>query len=167
MSEGQASVRGNEWRGFHHIAIFIPDIDRSVRFYVDVLGMSASDIVSSSRQGGARNCFVYVDARQAGSGMGIHLFEKTDLQAEPDPIGTWEQTPVVGTIHHAALALSGQQAGITLRGRLKDAGVWVSEVIDFGTTESLLFSDNNGLLLEATWPKPEPELSSNQEGATR
>lgn len=148
------TVAGNPWRGFHHVALTTPDIDSTVRFYVGVLGMTAGEISASSKRGAIRNCFVYPDAANENGATGIHFFE--DIRSRPegnlaDPAG---REPGPGKIQHVAFSLPDGEQAAALRERLVEAGVWTSDVIDFGATESLLLLDNNGLMLEATWPKP-------------
>lgn len=140
------------WRGFHHVAMMTPDIDSTVRFYSDVLGMTTSEVVTSSRQGAIRNCFVYPDPANANGAIGIHFFEDAELVPTEGPADPWGRGP--GAVHHVAFALACVEEASELGARLLKAGAWTSEVLDFGSTESLLLRDNNGLMLEATWPKP-------------
>lgn len=144
----------NTWRGIHHVAVTTSDIDATVGFYVDVLGMTAGEVSSSSRQGAGKNCFVYPDFRNAGGVMGIHFFEDAEVRPGKDHADPWDRSSGAGTVHHLAFAVASGEEASELRGRLEKAGAWTSEVIDFGTSESLLFRDNSGLMLEATWPKP-------------
>ena len=57
-------------------------------------------------------------------------------------------------VQHIAFALPDEAAGIELRERLKESGVESTDVGSVGPIRNTLFFDNNGLLLEATWPKP-------------
>ena len=41
-----------------------------------------------------------------------------------------------------------------MRERLREAGVETTAIESVGSIQNTLFFDNNGLLLEATWPKP-------------
>lgn len=52
---------------------------------------------------------------------------------------------------HIAFRLVDDQAANALRERLRTADVAITEIEELG---SFVFSDNNGILLEATWPKP-------------
>jgi hypothetical protein len=63
---------------------------------------------------------------------------------------------LLGTVgmQHVAFALPDEVAGLALRQRLREAGVETTDVGSIGSIRNTLFSDNNGLLLEATWPKP-------------
>jgi catechol 2,3-dioxygenase-like lactoylglutathione lyase family enzyme len=57
-------------------------------------------------------------------------------------------------MQHIAFALPDEAAGIALRERLREAGVETTAVGSVGPIQNTLFFDNDGLLLEATWPKP-------------
>ncbi len=142
------------WRGFHHVALMTPDIDATVRFYAGVLGMTVGEIFASSRQGAGRNCFAYPDPANGNGTMGIHFFEDTELAPAERSAAPWDRGPGAGAVHHVAFALADPEEASALRVRLVEVGVWTSEVIEFGAAESILFRDNNGLMIEATWPKP-------------
>jgi hypothetical protein len=60
----------------------------------------------------------------------------------------------LGIVQHIAFSLPHEAAGIELRERLKESGVGSTDVGSAGPIRNTLFFDNNGLLLEATWPKP-------------
>lgn len=142
------------WRGFHHVAMMTPDIDSTARFYAEVLGMTVGEVFASSKRGAGRNCFVYPDPANANGTMGIHFFEDTDAASTEGSAEPWGRGPGSGAVHHVAFALAGAEEASGLRARLQETGAWTSDVIDFGATESLLLRDDNGLMLEATWPKP-------------
>jgi hypothetical protein len=56
-------------------------------------------------------------------------------------------------VHHIAFALPDAVAGERLQERLQLAGIPTTPVMDQGDVYNLLFHENNGLLLEANWPK--------------
>lgn len=142
------------WRGFHHVAMMTPDIGSTVHFYAEVLGMTVGEVFGSSKKGAGRNCFVYPDPANANGTMGIHFFEDAGLASTERSAEPWDQGSDPGSVHHVAFALADAEEASVLRGRLIEVGAWASEVIDFGGAESLLLRDNNGLMIEATWPKP-------------
>ena len=47
------------WRSVHHIALVTPDLDETVRFYRDVLGMSVGQVsVQTAQNTGQRHLFI-------------------------------------------------------------------------------------------------------------
>ena len=142
------------WRGFHHVALMTPDIDSTVRFYAEVLGMTVGEVFASSGRGAGRNCFVYPDPANGDGTTGIHFFEDAEAASAEGSAAPGGRGPGSGAVHHVAFALADAEEASALRVRLVGAGVWTSEVVRFGAAESILFRDDDGLMIEATWPKP-------------
>lgn len=94
--------------GFHHVAVAARDFDRSVRFYTDVLGMTAK---IGWGEPGKRALML-----DTGDGNYIELFERPNQP--PLPAGT------EGTLLHLALRTNDTAAAMQ---RAKDAGceVWM------------------------------------------
>jgi catechol 2,3-dioxygenase-like lactoylglutathione lyase family enzyme len=149
----EAPGRQIVWRGFHHVAVVTQDLDETVRFYRDLLGMQAGEVVDRTAQGAvSRHCFIKPGEAET---WGLHFFEAPD--AEPHgAAGKLDDESLLGTVgmQHVAFALPDEAEGLALRERLRDAGVETTDVGNIGSIRNTLFFDNNGLLLEATWPKP-------------
>ncbi len=62
---------------------------------------------------------------------------------------------VPGALQHIAFALPGRTDALALRERLSALGIATTEIGDLGPLHTMLFRDNNGLLLEAIWPATE------------
>ena len=141
------------WRGFHHVAVVTRDLEETARFYGDVLGMSVGDLIGRDAQGTVgRHRFIRPGGDES---WGLHFFESPD--AEPHPSArSIDRDALMGTVgvQHIAFALPHEAAGVRLRERLKESGVESTETGSAGPIRNTLFFDNNGLLLEATWPKP-------------
>jgi catechol 2,3-dioxygenase-like lactoylglutathione lyase family enzyme len=141
------------WRGFHHVAVVTRDLEETARFYGEVLGMSVGDLIERDAQGTvSRHRFIRPGGDES---WGLHFFESPD--AEPHPSAhSIDRDARMGTVgvQHIAFALPDEAAGIELRERLKESGVGSTDVGSVGPIRNTLFFDNNGLLLEATWPKP-------------
>ena len=136
------------WQGFHHVAVVTTDLDATMRFYGDVLGMEVGEIMNLDARGGAaRHCFVKAGGAES---WGLHFFESRDAT---DTGGGGFGFDSVGP-HHMAFGLPDEAAGIALRQRLEQNGVEATPIGDAGPVRNTLFLDNNGLLLEAAWPKP-------------
>ena len=58
---------------------------------------------------------------------------------------------IPGALQHIAFALPDEEAALALRGRLAAFGIEATPVTNLGPVSNMLFKDNNGLLLEATW----------------
>jgi catechol 2,3-dioxygenase-like lactoylglutathione lyase family enzyme len=137
------------WRGFHHVALVTPDLDATIRFYGDVLGMRVGEVVAATEQQG-RHCFIKPGDTET---WGLHYFELTNARifAYPETFERFAFVP--GALQHVAFALPDEGSAHSLRRRLAAAGVEVTDITDLGPISNMLFRDNNGLLLEATWAR--------------
>jgi hypothetical protein len=81
----------------------------------------------------------------------LHFFEHPSarLFAWPETFERFAFVP--GALQHVAFALPGEEAALALRRRLDEFGVEVTPNTNLGPISNMLFRDNNGLLLEATW----------------
>lgn len=59
-----------------------------------------------------------------------------------------------GALQHIAFALTSEQEGMALRSKLKSCGIVMTDIYDQGPIRNFIFVDNNGIQLEAAWPKP-------------
>ena len=134
------------WRGFHHVALVTPDLEATIRFYVDVLGMQAGDIMD--RHG--KHCFIKPGESET---WGLHVFESSEAQIFPYPHASERFVFIPGVLQHIAFALPDEKAALALRERLNRHGVQATGINDLGPIRNFLFVDNNGTLLEATWPR--------------
>ena len=141
------------WRGFHHVAVVTRNLDETVHFYRDRLGMQAGEVMDRIAQGAvSRHCFIKPGETET---WGLHFFESQDAEHQV-AAGKLDDEALLGTVgmQHIAFALPDEAAGIALRERLREAGVETTVIGSVGSIRNTLFFDNNGLLLEATWPKP-------------
>ena len=138
-----------QWQGFHHLALITPDLDATIRFYTEVLGMTVLAQMPASNHA-PRHCFIQPGATPA---WGLHFFEIPDAQLFPYPVEMPRFAIVPGALQHIAFALPNLDAAMDLRERLAYHGIVPSDINTLGTLQNMLFHDNTGLLLEATWPK--------------
>jgi catechol 2,3-dioxygenase-like lactoylglutathione lyase family enzyme len=142
------------WSGFHHIALVTRDLDATMRFYRDVLGMEIMFTAPAGDLHG-RHCAI----RPGGDPdrLGLHFFEypqaplygpedRSLVDAVFDPGATF--------LSHISLALPDEAAGLALQERLIRHNVVTSPIMDQGDIWNFAFLDNNGLVLEAAWAKP-------------
>lgn len=136
------------WQGFHHVALVTPDLDATITFYSEVLGMHVAAVFPATDRNG-RHCFIKPGATEA---WGLHVFEQPDAQLFTYPDDMRRFVFVPGALQHIAFALPDLAAARALRERLAGFGIATTDVNTLGQIQNILFRDNNGLLLEATWP---------------
>jgi catechol 2,3-dioxygenase-like lactoylglutathione lyase family enzyme len=160
--------------GVNHIVLYCKDLDRTVRFYQDLLGMEAvytvdhRDFTSIAGDIGAdprwtRTYFFHFPGNPAI----IAFFELPSLpenSAAPsitaelwdDPSGPAHPTKM----DHLALDAPSRESLVYWQQRLRSHGVKVSEIVEREETKlvkSIYFKDPDGLDLElATWNRQDP-----------
>jgi catechol 2,3-dioxygenase-like lactoylglutathione lyase family enzyme len=139
------------WRGFHHIALVTPDLDATIAFYANVLGMEIAAVFPATDRNG-RHCFIKPGATEA---WGLHVFERADAQVFPFPEEMQRFVFIPGALQHIAFALPSLADALALRERLTSFGVATTATSTIGSIQNMLFRDNNGIVLEATWPNDE------------
>ena len=138
------------WRELDHLALATRDIEATIRFYTDVLGMHAAAIAPANPIHG-RTCTIKPCLNATSE---LHFFEQADAQPlAPHPEMLQRLMFPTSGVHHIAFALPDAAAGVRLQERLQLAGTPTTPVMDQGEVYNLLFHDTNGLLLEANWPK--------------
>ncbi|GLV60487.1 hypothetical protein KDH_73060 [Dictyobacter sp. S3.2.2.5] len=138
------------WQGIDHPALATHDLDETIHFYRDVLGMQAGEIYEA-RGGKTRHCFIKPGATPA---QGLHFWEMPGAQLPPLPESLEWQRPatiMAGTVFHIAFSLPNEMAAQALRERLRQHDARMSEISDLGHLRSMVFFDNNHLMLEAIW----------------
>ncbi len=139
------------WRGFHHLAFVTPDLDATIIFYTEVLGMQLGAVFPATERNG-RHCFIKPGETDA---WGLHFWEQIDAQLFPYPPNMQRFVFVPGALQHIAFGLPGMTDALLLRERLTALDIATTEIGDLGPLQNMLFRDNNGLLLEATWSATE------------
>lgn len=132
------------YKGVSHIAFATGDLDRTIRFWRDLLGLRM--VVSLGRDGYKLYFFRISEGQYAG------FFEWPDIE----PIEEKEAGhPVRGrfAFDHFALSLESHDDLWEIRDRLEAAGEWVSEVVNHGFIHSVYTFDPNGIALEFSFDK--------------
>jgi len=127
------------YTGINHLALVTGNMDQTVRFWRDLLGMR---LVAGLGRPGYRQYFLEVS--------------KSDLVAffEWDGAGPVEEKehgrPVRGSIgfDHVSFGVEAEGDLWDLKDRLNAADIWVSEVIDHGFIHSIYTFDPNGIAIE-------------------
>jgi catechol 2,3-dioxygenase-like lactoylglutathione lyase family enzyme len=118
-------------RGVHHTALLSSDVERTVRFYQDVLGFPLTDIFENRDYKGSNHFFFDI-----GNGNLLAFFDFPGLGLGP-------YAEVLGGLHHIAISVE-PDLWQRLKGNLDRAGVDYQE--ESGT--SIYFRDPDGARLE-------------------
>jgi catechol 2,3-dioxygenase-like lactoylglutathione lyase family enzyme len=118
-------------RGVHHVALLCSDVERTVRFYQDVLEFPLTEMFENRDYRGSTHFFFDI-----GNGNLLAFFDFPGLDLGP-------YAEVLGGLQHLAISVALEQWE-RLKGRLDDAGIGYDHVS--GT--SLYFRDPDGVRLE-------------------
>ena len=135
-----------KYSGVNHLAMATGDMDSTIRFWRDLLGMR---LVAGLGQPGYRHYFFEISDRDM-----IAFFEWPDVK----PVEEKEHgRPVKGPhiFDHVAFGVDTDDDLWQLKDRLSAAGIWVSEVIDHGFIHSIYAFDPNGIPIEFSHPVPD------------
>lgn len=137
------------YTGINHLAMVTADMDRTVRFWRDLLGMR---LVAGLGSRGYRHYFFAVSDRDM-----IAFFEWPGAEAVPEKD---HGVPVKGPIafDHVSFGVASDDALWRLKDRLEAAGFWVSEVIDHGFIHSIYTFDPNRIPIEFSSPVADVDL---------
>jgi catechol 2,3-dioxygenase-like lactoylglutathione lyase family enzyme len=147
------------WQGINHITLATPDLDTTVAFYRDVLGL---DVVFEAPANPLHGRHAMLSP--GGSGLGLHFFEVADAQVFGVPGGVPTTLQFVpGALQHIALTVADEAGGLALRERLQARGIPTTPVLSPGryapSARMFLFPDPSGLLLKAIWTQTSPPSS--------
>ena len=134
------------WRGVNHLALVTPDMDATTRFYAGVLGMP---LVSTLMAGPMRHYFFEISP-----GNTVAFFEVEN--AETFVKGAGSPGPYPTQLDHISYNVADEAALLALRQRLAAAGCEVTDVVDHDSVQSIYFTDNNGIALEASYWADDP-----------
>ena len=118
-------------RGVHHVALLCSDVERTVRFYQELLEFPLTEIFENRDYRGSNHFFFDI-----GHGNLLAFFDLPGLDLGP-------YADVLGGLHHLAISVEPERWE-RLRGRLAQAGVPVQ--VESGV--SLYFRDPDGARIE-------------------
>jgi catechol 2,3-dioxygenase-like lactoylglutathione lyase family enzyme len=128
-----------KFNGINHLAMATGDIDATIKFWRDLLGMR---LVAGLGQPGYRHYFFEISGRDM-----IAFFEWPGVKPVPEKE---HGRPVFGPyiFDHVSFGVETADDLWELKDRLTEAGIWVSEVIDHGFIHSIYAFDPNGIPVE-------------------
>src|SRR3569623_2891416 len=118
-------------RGLHHTALISSDVERTVRFYQDVLGFPLTELIENRDYPGSSHFFFDI-----GNGNLLAFFDFPGLDVGP-------YAEVLGGLHHMAISVEPARWQELVR-RLADAGV--AHEVPSGV--SVYFRDPDGARIE-------------------
>ena len=140
------------YTGINHLAMATGDMDGTIRFWRDLLGMR---LVGGLGRPGYRHYFFEISAHDM-----IAFFEWPGVEplAEKD-----HGVPVTGpfAFDHISIEVAGDGDLWAIRDKLEAAGIWVSEVIDHGFIHSIYAFDPNNIAIEFSRPVARVDLRQN------
>jgi catechol 2,3-dioxygenase-like lactoylglutathione lyase family enzyme len=117
-------------RGVHHVALLSQDVERTIRFYQDLLGFPLTDLFENRDYPGSTHFFFDI-----GNGNALAFFDFPSL-------GLGGYAEVLGGLHHLAISVPPDRWA-ELRARLDAAGVEMERI-----DSSLYFRDPDGARVE-------------------
>jgi catechol 2,3-dioxygenase-like lactoylglutathione lyase family enzyme len=118
-------------RGLHHTALISSDVERTVRFYQDVLGFPLTELIENRDYPGSSHFFFDI-----GHGNLLAFFDFPGLDVGP-------YAEVLGGLHHMAISVDPERWQELVQ-RLTDAGV--EHAVHSGV--SVYFRDPDGARIE-------------------
>jgi catechol 2,3-dioxygenase-like lactoylglutathione lyase family enzyme len=118
-------------RGLHHTALISSDVERTVRFYQDVLGFPLTELIENRDYPGSSHFFFDI-----GNGNLLAFFDFPGLDVGP-------YAEVLGGLHHMAISVDPERWQELVR-RLDEAGV--PHEVHSGV--SVYFRDPDGARIE-------------------
>lgn len=131
-----------KFNGINHLAMITPDMDMTVRFYRDVLGLPLVAAIGNEQ---FRHYFF-----DLGNHNTIAFFEwpgVTDVGTEKGA-----GTPGSGRqFDHLSFHVDSEESMLALQKRLREQGVRVTRVVDHDFIQSIYFTDPSGISLECSY----------------
>lgn len=138
--------------GINHLAMVTPDMDATIRFWRDLIGLR---LVACLGRPGYRHYFFEISETDM-----IAFFEWPEvLPAVPKDPGVPVKGPFV--FDHVSIGVESDEDLWNLRDRLEAADVWVSEPIDHHFIHSIYTFDPNQISLEFSAPVAGVDIRKN------
>ncbi|HET7540797.1 MAG TPA: VOC family protein [Polyangiaceae bacterium] len=131
-----------DFTGFHHLAFITSDLQATLRFYRDLLGLR---LVLAMGADGVQHYFFELTPRDRIA------FFAWDGASPMEPKRPGVPTRAPRGFDHLALGVATRDGLLAMRSRLDSAGVAVEGPIDHGLSWSIYFKDPNNIDLEIAW----------------
>jgi catechol 2,3-dioxygenase-like lactoylglutathione lyase family enzyme len=118
-------------RGVHHVALISSDVERTVRFYQELLEMPLTDMFENRDLRGSTHFFFDI-----GHGNALAFFDLPGVDVGP-------YAEVLGGLHHLAISVEADRWA-RLKAKLDDAGIPYQHI----DGSSIYFRDPDGARLE-------------------
>jgi glyoxylase I family protein len=121
-------------RGVHHMALICSDVERTIRFYQDVLGFPLIEVMENRDYKGSTHFFLDI-----GNGNLLAFFDFPGLGLQP-------AIEALGSVQHIAISTTPQHLE-SIRAKLDQEGI---EYLgpDRGIANSVYFKDPDGIQIE-------------------
>ena len=128
-----------KFTGLNHLAMVTGDMDNTIRFWRDLLGMR---LIVGIGKSGYRIYFFEISKEEC-----IAFFEWSDVNPIPEKdAGVAIKGSVV--FDHVSFGVETEDDLWKIKDKLDAGGLWVSEVIDHGFIHSIYTFDPNGISVE-------------------
>ena len=140
------------YTGINHLAMATGDMDKTIRFWRDLLGMR---LVAGLGRPGYRHYFFEISQNDM-----IAFFEWRDVEPIPEKD---HGVPVKGpfAFDHVSIEVAHEDDLWEIKDRLEAAEFWVSEVVDHGFIHSIYAFDPNHIPIEFSAPVAEVDVRAN------
>jgi len=137
------------YTGINHLAMATRDMDGTIRFWRDLLGMR---LVAGLGRPGYRHYFFEISPHDM-----IAFFEWPEVEKIPEKD---HGAPVRGpfAFDHVSFEVEADEDLWELKDKLEAAEIWVSEVIDHGFIHSIYTFDPNNIAIEFSAPVSEVNI---------
>jgi catechol 2,3-dioxygenase-like lactoylglutathione lyase family enzyme len=141
-----------KFNGINHLALVTADMDKTVRFWRDLLGMR---LVAGLGHPGYRHYFFEISPTDA-----IAFFEWPGVESPPEKD---HGAPVKGPVgfDHVSFGVETLDSLWELKDKLEAADYWASEVVDHGFIYSLYSFDPNNIPVEFSFSFRGAEIRRN------
>ncbi|MFO8033429.1 MAG: VOC family protein [Desulfohalobiaceae bacterium] len=140
-----------EYTGINHLALVTNDMQATIRFWRDLLGLR---LVVGLGSRGYKHYFFQISGQDL-----VAFFEWPRVEKMPEKD---HGVPVQGpfAFDHVSIGVKDLEGLWELKDRLEAAGFWVSEVVDHGFIYSLYSFDPNNIPIEFSVLSPELDVRS-------